>query len=134
MQISTESSAVAAALSAIGFDAEDRIGILAEGRPQWIAAEFGIVKARSISVPMSIKLTSEEIAFRISHSSMRAVVALANTIGKITDTLKVCKEKPLVIYLDEEDDKLLAFERQAATAGSRGRSCLPPSFPGERNC
>ena len=31
-------------------------GVLAEGRPEWIGAEMGIIKNRSVSVPLSIKL------------------------------------------------------------------------------
>ncbi len=63
-----ESDLIAAAVLSLGFKKENTTAILAEGRPEWITGEFGILKAAGISVPLSIKLTPEEVAFRVNHS------------------------------------------------------------------
>ncbi|MFA7371578.1 MAG: AMP-binding protein [Sphaerochaetaceae bacterium] len=81
-------------------------GLLAEGRTEWIVAEMGLLKARMVSVPLSIKLTSEEIAFRLKHSEAKGIIASSNTLDNICKALETLEEKPLLIYLDEADERL----------------------------
>lgn len=86
---------------------ESTFGLLAEGRTEWIVAEMGLLKARSISVPLSIKLTSEEIAFRLKHSEAKGIIASSNTLDNVCKALETMEdEKPLLYYLDELDDRL----------------------------
>lgn len=101
-----ESDAVAAALLSIGIEKKSAIAVLSEGRPEWVTGEFGILKAACISVPLSIKLSFEEIAFRIDHSESRAFLVSSNTIAKVTDAWKHMKQRPIIIYLDSTDDNL----------------------------
>jgi len=72
-----------------GFVKETTLGILSEGRPQWVIGEFGVVKASCISVPMSIKLTPDEIAFRVNHSESKGFLISSNTIDE-HDTVNIC--------------------------------------------
>ncbi len=101
------SDAVCAALQKRGVPAKGTFGIVAEGRPEWIAAEMGVIKNRSISVPLSIKLTPEEIAFRLTHSEALGVIASSNTLDTILKAFQVMETPlPVLYYLDEEDERL----------------------------
>lgn len=108
------SDAVAAYLLSSGFKAEQTIGILSEGKGSWVTCELGIIKARGISVPLSIKLTPEEIAFRINHSEAYAIAVSSNTLSNTVKALSMFSHKVLFIYLDEKDARL---EKQALEAG-----------------
>lgn len=100
------SDLIAAFLIAEGIEPGSTLGIIAEGRPEWVIAELGVIKARCISVPLSIKLTPGEIAFRLSHSEAKAVIASSNTLDNVCRALALMESKPMVLYLDETDDRL----------------------------
>ena len=110
--VDAESELIAAALVKRGFAKDTALGILSEGRPQWVIGEFGVVKASCISVPMSIKLTPEEIAFRVNHSEVKGFLISSNTIKKISQAYNLYEKKPLLIYLDEEDKNLISVEKE----------------------
>ncbi len=57
-----------------GFSPGDRIAILGEGSPEWVAGEFGIMGAGMISVPLSPKLSDAELVFRMEHSGSSAIL------------------------------------------------------------
>ena len=105
------STAFAAALVLRGFNKEDRISILSEGRTAWVISEFGLLKAGCISVPLSTKLSPDELVFRLDHSESRALLISENNFQKFADILSMVKEAPLVICLSGKTDsmkKLLA--------------------------
>jgi len=109
-EVDNLSDAVAANLLARKIPSGTTYGVLAEGRPEWIIAELGVIKSRCVSVPLSIKLTPEEIAFRLTHSESRGVIVSSNTLDKVCQALDLMEEKPILLYLDNFDDRL---ERQA---------------------
>lgn len=113
------SDAVCAGLIARGVT-KTTFGILAEGRPEWIGAEMGVIKNRSVSVPLSIKLTPEEIAFRLTHSESTGIIASSNTLENILRAFDAMEGSPPVLYyLDEEDERLTkAIETRRWTQGS----------------
>ena len=78
----------------------ERIALLAEGRPEWVLAELGMLKAGLISVPLSLKLQSNEIPFRLNHASVAAVIASNITLPKILDGWNQFQKKPFLILLD----------------------------------
>ena len=71
-----------------GFRAGDNLAILAEGGPEWIIAECGMLYARCVSVPLSIKLLVEEVSFRLDHSGAKAVIVSKNQLKKALAALK----------------------------------------------
>jgi long-chain acyl-CoA synthetase len=101
----------AAWLVSEGFKKGDRLAILAEGSPEWIIAESGMLCAACISVPLSIKLLSEEIPFRLEHSEARAIATTKNQIEKVLGSFAALKnQEMLLIYLDDDP----AFARETA--------------------
>lgn len=112
-QTDTQSDYVAAYLTKHGFQAEQTVGILSEGKSSWVTCELGLIKAKMISVPLSIKLTAEEIAFRVNHSEAVALAVSSNTMGNAVKALPMFDHKVMFIYLDEQDDRLEAQIKEA---------------------
>ncbi len=101
----------AAWLVSKGFKKGDRLAILAEGSPEWIMAESGILCAACVSVPLSIKLLAEEIPFRLDHSEARAILTTKNQLEKVLGSFAALKNKEmLLLYLDDDP----AFARTTA--------------------
>ncbi len=101
-----ESDTIAAALLDIGIGHGSTVSILSEGRPEWVIGEYGVLKAAALSVPLSIKLSPEEIAFRIDHSESKAFFASSNTIAKVAEAWNHMEHKPVMLYLDEDDSRM----------------------------
>ncbi len=122
-QAAERSRQFAAWLVSRGFAKGDRAAILAEGCPEWIVGELGLVAAGCISVPLSIKLLEEEIPFRIAHSGSRAVLVTKNQLEKVLSALgKVEGREILAIFLDEDFDAALAIAAKAGFEADRLRS------------
>lgn len=96
----------ALALLQAGINPGDRIAMIVEGRNDWIITEYGILRAGSINVPLSIKLLPEEIQFRLSHAECRAIIFSSNTIESVLKSIDTKQDElPLLIYIDTNIDK-----------------------------
>ena len=93
------SDAFAAALVTLGLCRGKNIAILSEGRSSWVIGEFGILKSGCVSVPLSTKLSGEEIAFRLSHSGAAAVLVSQNNFEKLSSVYGELGTSPLVICI-----------------------------------
>jgi len=83
----------------------DRVGLIAEGRPEWVIGELSMLKAGLVSVPMSIKLLAEEIPFRVNHSEAAALMLSRITLPKVLKTWNQIKKKPFLLLIDTPDEK-----------------------------
>jgi long-chain acyl-CoA synthetase len=90
------SSAFALSLLRMNFKKGDTVSILAEGRPSWVISEFGLLKAGCISVPLSPKLSREELVFRLEHSESRALLVSENYFQKGAEALGALRSLILV--------------------------------------
>jgi long-chain acyl-CoA synthetase len=109
-----DSRAVAAALLARGFSKKDTIALLAEGSSDWVISEFATLWAGSISVPLSIKLQSEEIPFRINHSEARGIFVSKNMLSKIAGVYAQFKPKQVRLIVIDENGTDIAELRELA--------------------
>ncbi len=98
---------LASALIDLGIIYEDKITILSEAKNDWIIAEFAILYAGGISVPLSIKLLPEEVPFRVNHSDSKIIIVSENTIEKIISQWNKYDYKTLrLIVLDKPSKKI----------------------------
>jgi len=96
---------LAAGLQAIGIGKGDRIGLISEGRNQWLISELGMLYAGAINVPLSVKLDARsELKFRLEHSGCRMVVVSEGQASKIEEIRKDLPGLEKVIYLDEKEN------------------------------
>lgn len=86
-----------------GFGKGTAFAILGEGSPEWICGEFGIMSAGCVSIPLSIKLLSEELPFRLNHSESKGILTTHNQLEKVLTALATVENKALrIIYLDND--------------------------------
>jgi len=116
------SSAFAASLVRRGFKKGDNISIISEGRPSWVIGEFGILKAGCTSVPLSTKLTEDEIVFRLEHSESGALLVSENCYQRARDALQAIHSKPILILISDRSSRL--DELLAKSPLSKGNEVL----------
>ena len=110
----------AAWLLSAGFRRGDAAAIIAEGSPQWIMGEFGLLMAGCVSVPLSIKLLGEEIPFRLNHSEAKAIFTTKNQLKKVLGCFGRVENKAIrVVYLDDDPDAARAVAAEAGIAADR---------------
>lgn len=141
-QVREESMAVGAALIGRGIGMGDRVAILAEGSPEWVAVEFATIQAGGISVPLSIKLLAEEVPFRINHAGAKVIATTSNQAAKIAQVYGQFETQPLVIVLDNLHERAkVAFVEAGSDAAelityvdllAEGRALMPSAELQER--
>ncbi len=93
----------AAGLLTLGVEEGERIGLIAEGRIDWLVSELGMLYISAINVPLSIKLDGKtEVLFRLQHSGASKVIVSwtqAEKVEGVYGQLKDCKK---IIYLDDK--------------------------------
>ncbi|MBK5200603.1 MAG: AMP-binding protein [Spirochaetaceae bacterium] len=97
---------IAASLITRNFATDEKVSILAEGSTEWVNTEMGIIKSRGVSVPLSIKLTAEEIGFRVNHSESTIIVVSHNTFQKVESSIQFFDHKVKILYLNKFGDEI----------------------------
>lgn len=86
--------AVGSALLAMGVQKGDRIGLLAENRPEWVYADLGIQCAAAITVPIYGTLPSAQIEYIIKDAEMQILFVSNET--QLKKILEIRSNTPLV--------------------------------------
>lgn len=119
----------AAGMMASGLDKGDRVALLSEGCNAWVYGELGLLYAGGTNVPLSIKLTPGEVAFRVNHSGARFLIVsdyYVNLVRQIEEELPMV-EKIFVIRASRvAEGKYVSFDELL----SRGKEWLEQN-PGE---
>ncbi|WP_159517225.1 AMP-dependent synthetase/ligase [Sunxiuqinia indica] len=95
---------LAAGFLAMGVKKGERIGLVAEGRNQWIISELGMLYVGAVNVPLSVKLEAGELKFRLAHSGARMVIASKGQADKIEAIRSELPNLEKVIYLDHKEN------------------------------
>lgn len=69
-----QADAAAAALIDLGVKTGDRVGLLAENRPEWLVADIAILSTGAADVPMHAPLAPKQVEYQLGHSGARGVV------------------------------------------------------------
>jgi len=94
----------AAGLISLGIKKSDRLSLISEGRNNWVIGELGILYAGAVNVPLSVKLTPEEIKFRINHSESRMILTSNIQAQKLKLILDDCPTIEKVIHFDTQEE------------------------------
>ena len=95
---------LAAGLVDIGFKKGDRAALVADGRNDWIISELGMLYAGGVNVPLSIRLETNEIAFRIKHSGAKFIFVSKLHAQKIEDIRSELPDVEKVIFIDGNEN------------------------------
>lgn len=101
-KIQEEARSFGLALLQMGFKKGDRMAILSEGRREWLTSELGMFYVGVINVPLSIKLSPEEVAFRIEHSGASAILVSRSQAQKAESLVGNQESLRSIIYYDEK--------------------------------
>jgi long-chain acyl-CoA synthetase len=118
--------AVANGLLSLGLDRGDNIAIISLNRPEWHAADVGIMSLGTVTVPIYVTNSPPQVAYIVGHSESKAI--FVENAGQLDKILKTRGELPAlqkVIIFDPEgatlddfvmswDDLLAAGEQYAA--------------------
>ena len=86
----------AAGLMSLGIQKGDRLALLCEGRHEWVVCEMGILYAGAVNVPLSVKLTPDEILFRIRHAECKIFITSSQQVKKM-DGMKLEIEHAIIV-------------------------------------
>ncbi|HDR51443.1 MAG TPA: long-chain fatty acid--CoA ligase [Mariniphaga anaerophila] len=95
---------LAAGLISIGLKKGDRLGLVSDGRNDWIISELGMLYAGGVNVPLSIRLQENELIFRLQHSGSKFIFVSgphAKKVEAIRDALPGLKK---VIFIDGKEN------------------------------
>ncbi len=95
---------LAAGLIEIGFKKGDRAALVADGRNDWIISELGILYSGGINVPLSIRLETNEVAFRLKHSGSKIIFVSKNYAAKIEEIRGELPELEKVVFIDGKEN------------------------------
>ena len=94
----------AAGLLCLGLKKGDRTSLISEGRNSWVIGELGALFTGAMNVPLSTKLNSEEIKFRLNHSEARIIMTSSLQYPKIKEVLKECRYLEKIIHFDTQEE------------------------------
>ena len=104
-QVAEVSDYLAISLLNLGLQKNNTVAIISEGRTSWIVAEYAILKAGGISVPLSVKLQPDELMYRIKHAETKFVVISKNCVSKTIALADEIAHLGIgVIYLDNDTE------------------------------
>ncbi len=130
----------AAGLMQLGLRKGERVALIAEGRPEWIVAELGILYAGGVNVPISVKIDERaELLFRLSHSGCVMVIVSGNHAQKvraIRDELPEVRNVVVMDAIDQDGGGICQFSAILESGEKRLRddpSCVEASWQAIRD-
>jgi long-chain acyl-CoA synthetase len=89
-----------AGLYSLGLKKGERVGLLSEGRNSWLISELAILYCGAINVPLSVKLESPDLKFRLEHSGSKMIIVSRSHSDKISEVIDLLPGIEKVILLD----------------------------------
>jgi long-chain acyl-CoA synthetase len=115
---------VARALRARGVGSDRTVAIVAEGSPEWVTFELGVLANKCASVPLSIKLLPEEVPFRVNHAECVALGVSYNQVKKLASVYAQLERKPFIVLLEDTDAMVGEAKALLPEAGIVGLQAL----------
>ncbi|MBV8972718.1 MAG: acyl--CoA ligase [Sphingomonadaceae bacterium] len=121
---------VAAVLQDRGIAKGDRVAIAMRNYPEWVAAYCGVLHLGAVAVPMNAWWKSEELAYGITHSGTRLVIADEERARRLAALPKL-GVPVLTVRTSAEVAASLGFERldDALATAVAAPWYLPPVSP-----
>jgi long-chain acyl-CoA synthetase len=92
---------LAAGFISLGLLKGDRVGLISEGRNDWVIGELALLYCGAISVPLSVKIEEpSDLQFRLSHAGCKGVIISGNHKHKIFALAAQLPDLEFVVLLD----------------------------------
>jgi long-chain acyl-CoA synthetase len=113
---------IALGLAEVGIERGDRVSILANTRPEWTYANFGILAAGAASVSIYQTNSPEECRYVLAHSESRAVfVEDAEQLAKVREVQSELPDLELIVVMEPSGDVGDALTLDALRERGRGQ-------------
>ncbi len=113
-------ASLAQALSENGINKGDRVAVLSENRPEWLAAYLAVVSLGAVIVPLDAQLTEREVALLLESAEAKAIFISAACRQKLPRGFS-----GMIIALDPGDGHVFAD-----MASAHADAMLSPGPPG----
>lgn len=110
------------ALRAAGINRGEKVALLSENRWEWAVADFAMMTAGIISVPLYPTLSADNVRYLLAHSESRGV--FCSTAGQIDKIQEIRDELP-------DLDLVIAFDRVNAAGVTQINSLIGPDEPSD---
>ncbi|MEX1183942.1 MAG: long-chain fatty acid--CoA ligase [Gemmatimonadota bacterium] len=101
-EVSARVQSITAAMRAYGIERGDRIGILAENRPEWAWADYAALCGGALTVPLYPTLPATQMAHVLRHSACRMLfVSTAEQLAKVGEIRADLPALERVVVFDE---------------------------------
>jgi len=91
-------------LHSAGIRPSDRVGLLAENRPEWAVCDFAILASGAITVPLYPNATPAQIAFILNHAEVKLLfVSNAAQLAKAAEIFDAVPSLEKVVIFDPSD-------------------------------
>jgi len=92
-------------LSAAGIRPGDRVGLLAENRPEWAISDLAILASGAITVPLYPNATPKQMAFILNHAEVKLLfVSTAAQLAKAIEVFNTVPSLTQVVIFDPNNE------------------------------
>ena len=93
---------IAAALSSLGVERGQHVGLLSENRPEWAHADYALLCLGAWTVPIYPTLPSNQLAFIVRHAATRIMfVSTAEQLAKLVEAQAELPDLKTIITFDD---------------------------------
>jgi long-chain acyl-CoA synthetase len=107
---------LAAGLVELGIKPGDRVGVVGENRPEWVAAYIAIQRAGGVTVPLDALLKTHEFLHIIHHSELKAVVTSGRLIPEMREVQDSLDTPLTIISMDDDPPESVMAMKSVMTA------------------
>ncbi|MCC7009180.1 MAG: long-chain fatty acid--CoA ligase [Acidobacteria bacterium] len=92
-------------LSALGMGPGDRVALLSESRPEWLVADFAVLTAGAVTVPIYPTVSPEQVGFILRDSGATiAIVSSSTHAEKIAAVANIAPSLRIVLVMDAPEE------------------------------
>lgn len=100
---------VSLGLLSMGFRKGDKIGTITANKPEWNFADAGIAQAGMIHVPIYPTIGSDEYAYILDHSDVKALIVGNRSIYNKVSSIISHMDRKIEVFSFDEVDKVRPF-------------------------
>lgn len=103
-ELDRDSSRLAAELTERGLSRGDRVAVLADNCPEYVALFFACAKAGLVMTPLSWRLAPAELAYQIDHARAALLVVSRDRMGQAEAALAAADNRPALREIEAPPD------------------------------
>ena len=119
------------ALADLGVEPGDRVGLVAENRPEWLMSDVAIMAAGGVTVPAYTTNTVDDHLHVLSDSGARGIIVSTNALAnRVCAAASQCPDINFVISIEALGEETFPFETMTwDEALQRGAGALNAKLP-----